>query len=176
MLILITGAAGSGKTTISSLLSKTDKCVVVSQDSFYDCKFDLFPYNKNKGNEFELPDIINWEMLAKVVDALLKEEVDVIVEGHCVCENKYLMIKADYVFFLTIPKKLCKDRFMKRNSDNLSEEEMILKDEYFEKYTWLTHVEYTNKVIQSFFWDERFIIIYGHYEGVKMISTILNNN
>jgi uridine kinase len=176
MLILITGAAGSGKTTISSLLSKTDKCIVVSQDSFYDCKFDLFPFDKNKGNEFELPDIINWEKLLNVVKVLIKENVRVIVEGHCVCENEDLMTMADYVFFLSIPKKLCKDRFMKRNSDNLSKQQLDIKEKYFEDYTWVTHVIYTNKIIKNYFWHEKFVIIYGHYEGVNIISTILNLN
>jgi uridine kinase len=149
MLILISGSSASGKSTLSSELSKIVQCIIIPQDSFYTCNFDVFPYDNNADGKLESPDLIDWEKLVGLVESIPKN-VNIIVEGHCIFTCKRLMELADYKFFIKIDYVKCLNRFVNRYSDDNYTTAMIkLKNDYFMKYTWPIHKEYAKNNITT---------------------------
>ncbi len=101
MKIVITGSPGTGKTTISKLLSKQLKLELISikehveQNNLCegeDCEVDIFKLKKSL--EF------------------LEEKSDYIIEGHLACE---LEVPADFVFVLRADPEVLRERLSERN-------------------------------------------------------------
>lgn len=141
MIILISGAPASGKSTISSLLSKTCKFIVVPQDAFYTVEFTTKPENNFNFN-VEDSSIIDWDGLHNFINSVIKTNKNLIIEGHRIFEDKYLMEIADYIFYLDIDKVKCKSRYLKRYSENYTPKQLQLKDKYFEQHVWPQHIQY----------------------------------
>lgn len=147
---IITGSPSSGKSTYALHLSKLTSSVVIPQDSFYDIEsFDLFPYDKEiaKNGNIESSNLVNWPKLLKTI-MKLKNEVNIIVEGHRVAEYEPIMALADVVIYLNIKYSFAKKRFMNRYSECLTCEQMFLKGEYFDKYTWPLNEHYRINYIE----------------------------
>jgi cytidylate kinase len=87
VLILVTGSTASGKSTISSIVSKLEKCIIIPQDSFYKHDFVDFPYKPGMDDRMERPDSINWGGLLDIVNKNSTIS-NVIEEGHCILSNK----------------------------------------------------------------------------------------
>lgn len=141
MIILLGGAPASGKSTMSVKLAKQTNSVIVPQDSFYDCEFTFSPFN-TKG-ELEQPDIVDWKRLIAVVSKV-SNEVNVIVEGHCIYSNRELVSIADKCYFINIEYEQCREKYIKRYETYDSEE---LKGDYFDNYVWPIHKKYQEDYI-----------------------------
>lgn len=167
MIILISGASASGKSTLSMELSKVISAIVVPQDAFYNCEFDLFPYDKETNGVIEQPDIIDWDKLIKTIKSI-PDNVNIIVEGHCVFTCWDLVMMADHCFFIDIGFEKCMDRFIKRNADNYTPDMLKSKKEYFIKYTWPIHKEY-----QKNHMTDDVIIIQSNLEAINNIKKVI---
>jgi adenylate kinase len=87
MRLLITGTPGTGKTTLAKKLGKLIKCAVINEKDFA-LKNSIGSFNDE--NELEIP----LEEFEKKANAYLKENDNVIFEGHTMCEMKIKVDKA----------------------------------------------------------------------------------
>lgn len=142
MIVLLTGAPASGKTTVSGLLSKLGKFIIVPQDAFYNVSFTTKPEESQL--KLEGCDIINWSRLLDVVVSCSKY-TNVLVEGHCIMDNQELVKLADYCFFINMDKNTCKTRYMNRFSEQYTQKQLQKKDKYFESHVWVNHSNYFQK-------------------------------
>lgn len=141
MIVLITGAPGSGKSTIASNLAKMINAVIIPQDSFYNVKFDNFPFDKDV--DVEGDEIIDWDKLGLMVKRVdIATGANIVVEGHLVAKNQRLLRYADVVVNIDSPFDLVKKRFMNRYSDNYTIEQLELKEKYFDEKTWPAFEKY----------------------------------
>ena len=72
LVIGIAGGSGSGKTTVVKAITeklKTEKVVVIPQDSYYKDSSDLTDEEKRAHN-FDHPDAIDWELLCAQLEEL----------------------------------------------------------------------------------------------------------
>ena len=72
LVIGIAGGSGSGKTTVVKAITeklKTEKVVVIPQDSYYKDSSDLTDEEKRAHN-FDHPDAIDWELLCEQLEEL----------------------------------------------------------------------------------------------------------
>lgn len=146
MLILISGASASGKSTISMGLSKVISAIIIPQDAYYTCEFMLFPYDKVSDGHLEQPDIIDWKKLIDTVNSI-PENVNIIVEGHCLYTCNELVNMADHCFFIDIDYSTCKKRYVSRYSDNYTTNQLEMKEKYFDEFTWPIHKQYMDKIV-----------------------------
>lgn len=148
VLIVISGASGAGKSTISTNLAKMIHAVIVPQDSFYKVPFNNHHFIVADDNDVEGPGLIDWERLCEVVVRLLAAvDVNVIVEGHCVFSCDILVELADTLVFLDAQPFVIKKRFMNRYSENYTTEQLEKKERYFDEKTWPCHEQYVDTVV-----------------------------
>ena len=148
MIILITGASASGKSTVAMELSKVISAIIIPQDAFYNVdEFMLFPYDKVNDGRLELPDMIDWNKLITTIRSI-PQSVNIIVEGHCLYTCKQLIELADYMFYLTISYSMCKKRYVSRYADNYTIEQLEMKEKYFDKWTWPIHLQYYENYVR----------------------------
>lgn len=148
MIILITGASASGKSSIAMELSKVLSAVIIPQDAFYNVtEFMLFPYDKVDDDRLEKPDLIDWKKLIKTVKSI-PTSVNVIVEGHCVYTCKELVDLADHKVYIGIDYATCKRRYVSRYADNYTIQQLEMKEKYFDKYTWPVHLKYCENFVR----------------------------
>jgi uridine kinase len=151
MLFLLTGASGSGKSTITSNLSKMLNAIIIPQDSFYKVPFDNFPYDKLMDVDIEGDDLIDWDKLCETVIKfhVVCPTMNVIVEGHRVFTSDILLELADVLVCIKEDKHIIKKRFMNRYSDSYSIKQLDMKESYFESSTWPEHERYVLSTIAS---------------------------
>jgi adenylate kinase len=101
MKIVITGSPGTGKTTISKLLSKQLKLEFIS------IKEHVEQNNLCEGEDCE----VDISKLSKSLE-FLEEKNDYVIEGHLACEQE---IPADFVFVLRANPEVLRDRLSERN-------------------------------------------------------------
>lgn len=176
VLVLITGSTASGKSTLSTIVSKEIKSIIIPQDSFYKHDFVQFPYHPDMDDRMERTDSINWGGLLTMVYTNLKNHANVIVEGHCVMSCEELVKKADLIFYISKSKDDCKKRFMERYSDGLSAEQNDMKARYFETIAWPTHGGYVEKYVVKHALDDKFFKLPGQKWSAKAIQNIIENN
>ncbi len=162
-LILISGAMGSGKTTIASLLSTSsifNKLVLINWDTFFNIikKGYISPSLKesNKQNEIVITSYI------KVASEYLKDGYDVIIEGIIGPWFLYLFDKISkkyktYYFILRLDLKENERRIILRDNKNKEEnlkafhiiypQFLSLKD--YEKYVLNTTTLTNNMIIEK---------------------------
>lgn len=167
MLILISGASASGKSTLSMNLSKVINAIIIPQDSFYNFEFDLFPYDKETNGIIEQPDIIDWDRIIKTVKSI-PSDVNIIVEGHCIFTCRELVTIADHCFFIDIDYDTCINRFVKRNADNYTDDMIKSKREYFIKHAWPIHKEYENNYL-----TQDTVIIQSDLKAIETMKKII---
>lgn len=129
-------------------LSKVISAVIVPQDVFYNCEFMLFPYDKVTDGHLERPDIINWEKLIETVDSI-PNDINIIVEGHCLYTCNELIDRSDFCFFIDIDYDNCKRRYVSRYSDNYTTEQLDMKEKYFDSFTWPIHSQYVESHVSK---------------------------
>lgn len=173
VLILITGSSASGKSTLSSIVSKMEKCVIIPQDSFYSHDFVQFPYTRDMDDSMERPEKINWARLMDLVEKNIDINTNVIVEGHIVLTYEPLVKMADYIFFIQRPKDQCERRFMERGSEGLTSEQNDIKRDYFNNVTWPSHSKYVEEYAKPLAMDDRFFKLPGIKSSANMITSIL---
>lgn len=149
VLVVITGASGSGKSTIAANLAKMINAVIIPQDSFYTVQFNNHPYTIADDIDVEGPELINWERLCTTLITVMTvlPTVNVIVEGHHVFSCDILVEIADVLVFLDTHRHIVKKRFMDRYSESHTNEQLALKDAYFENHTWPNHEKYVAEVV-----------------------------
>lgn len=174
VLILVTGSTASGKSTISSIVSKLEKCIIIPQDSFYKHDFVDFPYKPGMDDRMERPDSINWGGLLDIVNKNSTIS-NVIVEGHCILSNKMLVEMADMIIFINTPKEICFERFMKRYSNNLTVEQKELKKNYFNDIGWPSHEKYIENYVKDLVMDNRFYKLPGINGSAEMTVAIIKS-
>ena len=101
MRLLVTGTPGVGKTSVSKELGKRLKCRVVNEMEFALQK----GIGKWDGveNELEVP----VKKLEKELNAYLKKQDNVILEGHLLCETK---LKVDFAVVIRLDPELLEMR------------------------------------------------------------------
>lgn len=148
MIILISGAPGSGKSTITMETSKVTSSVVIPQDAFYKVtEFDMFPFDKDTKGKYEKPDMIDWDKLITTIEAI-PHNVNIIVEGHCLLSCKPLLDMCDHCFFIDINFHTCMKRYVSRNSDNYTTLQLEQKEQYFKEWTWPIHLDYIERHVK----------------------------
>jgi adenylate kinase len=105
MKICVTGSPGTGKTTIASELAKQLKLKVINEKDFA-LKNSIGKFNED--NELEIP----VEEFEKKANTFLKENDDVVFEGHVLCEMK---LKVDRAILLKLDPEILEIRLEKRN-------------------------------------------------------------
>lgn len=151
MLILITGASGSGKSTISINLSKMINAIIIPQDSFYTIPYDNAPFDNCVNDDVEGEGLIDWDKLCKTVVKIQAtcKDVNIIVEGHCVFTSDILLELADALIYIEEHKNIIKRRFMNRYADSYTNEQLESKNRYFEEKTWPAHEKYVERVVKN---------------------------
>lgn len=104
-LILICGCSGSGKTTISELISKKistkHKAAIICIDSYY-TKKELIPVIDGVIN-YDHPDSFDWDLLKKDIDSILNNKPTKIriydYANHCYDDNYFLIENVDVIIF-----------------------------------------------------------------------------
>lgn len=176
MIILITGASGSGKSTIASNVAKMINAVIVPQDSFYKVKFDNYPFDKDV--DVEGKDIIDWPKIGEVIKRIdMATNTNIVVEGHLVATNGRLLRYADVVVLIDSPYHLVKKRFMNRYSDNYSIEQLDQKEKYFDEKTWPAYEQYQTDYLNKIKGCEKVITIKPDIDkGTEQILEFINEN
>jgi uridine kinase len=146
MIVLITGAAGSGKSTIASNLAKMISAIIIPQDSFYTVPFDNFPFDKDINVEGD--DIIDWDRLCSLLEQINSTSItNIIVEGHIVAKCKRLIQYVDVIVDIDSPYELVRKRYLNRYSDNYSLSQLERKELYFDEKTWPAYIKYYKECI-----------------------------
>lgn len=177
VLVLITGSSACGKTTLSSIVSKTLKSnIIIPQDSFYKHDFIQFPYGKDMGDKMERSDSINWGGLLELVKCNVDNHANVIVEGHCIMSCIDLVEQADVIFFISRPKDDCKKRFMDRyNSGSLTGEQIKQKSDYFDSVVWPCHERYMQTHVIQHALNDNFYKLPGIKSSATIIESIIES-
>ncbi len=104
MIVLITGVPGTGKTTISKILSKKTGYPLVQTNK-------LIAEKGLWGRVEEGAKVVYIKKLEKLLNSLIKKEKDLIIEGHLLCDMK---LKADYVIVLRTKPPVLRKRQERR--------------------------------------------------------------
>ncbi len=141
ILIGIAGASGSGKTLVANSIIESlesDKAVIIQEDSYYKDLSDV-PYEERVGRNFDHPDALDHDLLAKHLLQLLNGEtvsnpiydyklhtrseetktagpgILIILEGILVFSKAQLRELIDYRVFIDTPPDICFIRRLKRD-------------------------------------------------------------
>jgi adenylate kinase len=105
MKLLITGTPGCGKTTLAKSFGKKLGLKVINEKDFALAN-SIGGFNEE--NELELP----LNILEKKINLFLKNNDNVVFEGHVLCETK---LDVDLVIIITINPEILEMRLEKRN-------------------------------------------------------------
>ena len=167
LLCLITGASGSGKTSIASNLKENIlknvtehrflngeissqnrtfiKIVLLHQDNYFTKPF--LPYIERKDDSYENHSGIDWDRLMTDIQlhASSKHRVVIIVEGHLLGDAtaKFQQFENDFdtiAVLVTCQKDTCKRRRLERRYRNEDEKNVLAN--YIDTFVWPSFLKY----------------------------------
>ncbi|XP_029041494.1 nicotinamide riboside kinase 1 isoform X1 [Osmia bicornis bicornis] len=158
LVIGITGATCSGKTTLANRLQKELKnSIIVHQDNYF------WPIDDPRHVKIPKLNHLNWELMSSMdmdkmrsdilkliefspndVNSIEKNcERVLIIDGYLLFKCKVITNLCDIKYFFTVPKEISKERREKR------EYEPRDVPGYFEEYVWPEYLKYKDEIMKD---------------------------